>query len=320
MKNVVLTLLIYLFAAPAYALELALPVACTVGTNCWIQQYADHDAGTGSTDYACGVASYNGHDGTDFRVLHTRVDVAVLAAAAGRVRAVRDGVADKLVKTGLDRKAVAKTECGNGLVISHAEGWETQYCHMRKGSVAVKAGDQVKSGDRLGLIGFSGEAAFPHMHLSVRKDGKPVDPFSADEMTDCKAPDRSLWSSSAQAALKYKTTELLQLAWAPRIYDDAEVENGNLSEFDSTTWPALVLFAEVINLHKDDVMALTVLLPGEKPVVNRVVLERNRAVQRLYVGKKIKGKWLNGAYEGRLEVKRGDVVVISKEIRLGMKD
>lgn len=316
----ILTALIFLFAAPACALELALPVACIFGENCWVQQYADHDAGSGSTDYACGVASYDKHDGTDIRVLHTRVDVAVLAAAAGRVKAVRNGVVDRLVKSETDLAAVSKFQCGNGVVVTHGDGWETQYCHLRKGSVAVKAGDEVGAGDQLGLIGFSGEAAFPHVHLTVRKDGKVVDPFSADEMMDCKAADRSLWSASAQKQLAYKGSELLQLAWAPRIYEDAEVESGKLSEFRPGNWTALVLFAEAINLYKDDVMTLTVMLPGQEPVVNSVVMKNNRAVHRLYAGKQMKGILPHGIYVGRFELARGDVIMLSKQIRFGLKD
>jgi Peptidase family M23 len=314
MMKVILTLLIFLFATPALALELALPVACNVGANCWVQQYADHDASAASTDYACGVASYDKHDGTDIRVLHTGVDVAVLAAAAGSVKAVRDGVADHLIKSEADRAAVSKVECGNGVVVSHGYGWETQYCHMRKGSVAVKAGDQVATGDQLGLIGFSGEAAFPHVHVTVRKNRKVVDPFSADDMTNCKTVDRSLWSASAQEALAYKGSEVLQLAWAPRIYDDAEVESGRISEFAPRRWPALVLFAEVINLYKDDVMRLTVTLPGQEPVVNSVVMNNNRAVQRLYAGKKLKGGLPNGVYSGLFELNRRGITVMAKTI------
>ena len=30
-------------AAPAFALELAQPIDCTPGTDCFIQQYVDHD-------------------------------------------------------------------------------------------------------------------------------------------------------------------------------------------------------------------------------------------------------------------------------------
>ncbi len=321
MKNVVLTLLIFLFAGPALALELALPVACTVGTDCWVQQYADHDAGAGSTDYACGVASYDGHDGTDIRGLHTGVNIAVLAAAAGRVRAVRDGVADKLVKSPADLAAVSKFQCGNGVVITHGEGWETQYCHLRKGSVSVKTRDEIGVGDQLGLIGSSGEAAFPHVHVTVRKDGKVVDPFSADDMTDCNAADRSLWSASAQNALAYKGSELLLMQWANAPFSETQFETGNFPAPQAAPdGSALVVNAMAINLYKDDIVSLTMTVPGQQPSVNRVVLKRNRAVQRLYAGKKRSGVWPPGRYVARFEIVRGDVTVFSKEISFGMKN
>jgi Peptidase family M23 len=320
MKNVVLTLLIFLFATPAFALELALPVACTVGSDCWVQQYADHDAGSGSKDYACGVASYDKHDGTDIRVLNTGVEVAVLATASGRVKAVRDGVADRLVKTTADLAAVSKIECGNGVVITHDDGWETQYCHMRKGSVAVKAGDAVARGDRLGLIGFSGEAAFPHVHLTVRKNGKVVDPFSADDLTDCKAVDRSLWSASAQKTLVYKGSELLLLQWANTAFSEAEFDSGIFPPLQPTPdEAALVANAMAINLYKDDVVSLTMTVPGQDPAVSRVVLQNNRAVQRLFAGKNRRGDWPRGRYVARFEIVRGDVVMLSKELSFGVK-
>jgi murein DD-endopeptidase MepM/ murein hydrolase activator NlpD len=320
MKNWCLTLLLYLLATPAFALELALPVACEVGSNCWVQQYVDHDAGPGATDYSCGVASYDGHDGTDIRVLNTSVKVDVLAAAAGTVKAVRDGVKDRLVKTAADKAAVEKVECGNGVVLDHGDGWETQYCHMQKGSVAVKAGDVVSAGAVLGQIGYSGNAAFPHVHLSVRQNGMSVDPFSADTAKDCKAADRSLWNANAQKTLAYKGTELLQLKWVPRIYEDVDVETGAVSEIPTGEGNALVLFAEVINLYKDDVMTVTVTLPGHEPVVNSVVMRNNRGVQRLYAGKKINGRWPLGVFTGRLEVKRGDTAVLSQDKTFGIKN
>jgi Peptidase family M23 len=312
MKNVVLTLLFCLFAAPALALELALPVACTIGTNCWVQQFADHDAGTAATDYSCGVASYDGHDGTDIRVLNNSIKVGVVAAAAGIVKAVRDGVLDNLVKTEKDKAAIEKMECGNGVVVSHGDGWETQYCHMRKGSVSVKAGDTVVVGDRLGEIGFSGNAAFPHLHLTVRKGGKAVDPFSADMTADCKDADRSLWNSEAQKALAYKGTDVLVFQWTPHVL--SANETGPLpSAPPSVNWKALVLYAQAINLFKDDVVKLMVAIPGQQPLINSVVMQRNRAVQQLHVGKKMRVNWPSGVYQGRFEILRGGVVVLVRE-------
>ena len=33
---------------------------------------------------------------------------------------------------------------GNSVVVDHADGWQTQYSHMRKGSVRVKRNDRLK--------------------------------------------------------------------------------------------------------------------------------------------------------------------------------
>lgn len=57
----------------------------------------------------------------------------VVAAAPGRVRGVRDGVSDASVRdTGTE--AVKDRECGNGVLIEHGDGWETQYCHLQRAS------------------------------------------------------------------------------------------------------------------------------------------------------------------------------------------
>ncbi len=79
----------------------------------------------------------------------------VLASASGRVVRMRDGVPDGAFGKSA-REAVRDIECGNGVVIEHPGGWETQYCHMANGSLAVKPGDDVAQGRRLGRIGLSG--------------------------------------------------------------------------------------------------------------------------------------------------------------------
>src|SRR3954447_17268207 len=135
-------------AAPVVAQEirLRLPVACEIGRSCEVQHYVDRDPTGGSKDYQCGTLTYDGHDGTDFRVpdlAAQRAGVDVLAAARGRVLRVRDGVADISVQE-LGRERVEGTECGNGVVVVHEGGYETQYCHLAKGSVAVRPGDIVE--------------------------------------------------------------------------------------------------------------------------------------------------------------------------------
>ena len=97
-------------------------------------------------DFGCGRQTYDGHKGTDFAIPDEQAmarGVNVLAAQGGTVLRVRDGVVDRRIQTEADKKTVEGTECGNGVVIDHSSipngaGWETQYCHLRQGSVQVK--------------------------------------------------------------------------------------------------------------------------------------------------------------------------------------
>lgn len=180
---------------------LALPVDCIVGATCYIQNFVDADPGQAARDFRCNPLSYDGHKGTDF-ALPTTADMArgvsVLAAAAGRVKGVRDGMEDGAYLANPD--SIQSRECGNGLVIDHGSGWQTQYCHLRKNSLLVRPGQHVTPGTPLGLIGQSGLAEFPHLHFSVRFNRRPIDPFNPDNLDACaEPPPTNLWQSPAPA-------------------------------------------------------------------------------------------------------------------------
>src|SRR4051812_44563995 len=161
------------FGIPARAQEsapvLSFPVACEIGVTCFVQNYVDHDSGSGAKDYRCGALTYDGHDGTDIRLPNLaamRKGVAVVAAADGVVRARRDGMDDVSIRDA-GASAVKGREAGNGVVIDHGNGWQTQYAHMRKGSILVKPRNRVSAGQALGLVGLSGDTEFPHLHFTV---------------------------------------------------------------------------------------------------------------------------------------------------------
>jgi hypothetical protein len=288
-----------LMSVRGVALELDVPLACTIGSDCWVQQYPDHDKGPGAADFSCGSATYDGHDGTDFRVRDTQSQVRVIAAADGAVKAIRNTMDDKLVTNGTTVKNV---ECGNGVVLTHPGGFETQYCHMRKGSISVRAGQNVKRGDPLGLVGYSGAAAFPHVHLSLRKAGQKIDPFSGALGQDCAAKDLSLWSAEAQAALVYQPTQLLDFGWSNTRVDSGVLETGKVTrDTPRSDWPALIAYAWLINLQKDDEIKLTMKVPQGAPATNTVKLDRNKAQYVLFAGKKLSDGW-KGSYQAELVV------------------
>jgi murein DD-endopeptidase MepM/ murein hydrolase activator NlpD len=207
MKVTLLALAATAVLAPAAATQaapprLSLPLACSLGKTCEIQHYVDRDPGPGTRDYRCGPQTYDGHNGIDIRLMDMaaqRRGVNVLAAAAGRVARLRDGVAERVV--GQPGAADVNTqECGNGVVIDHGDGWETQYCHMARGSVVVKVGQQVAAGAPLGRVGLSGKTEFPHLHLTVRHGAQVVDPFAPDRRRSGKLPPASRPLDAAGAA------------------------------------------------------------------------------------------------------------------------
>ncbi|HEY0836688.1 MAG TPA: M23 family metallopeptidase, partial [Azospirillum sp.] len=186
-----------------------LPIACTPGADCWVQNYVDEDPGPDRADYTCGRLSYDGHKGTDFRLADYPAlerGVPVLAAAPGVVRAVRDGMEDVNIRK-IGRDALKGREAGNSVAVMHGDGWETQYAHMKRGSVAVKPGDRVEAGQKLGLVGLSGNTEFPHVHFEVRHHGKTVDPFvGVAEAPRCGGPRAPLWAAEVEPALAYRPT------------------------------------------------------------------------------------------------------------------
>ncbi|WP_050746542.1 MULTISPECIES: M23 family metallopeptidase [unclassified Shinella] len=175
------------FAVPALAIELGLPAQCELGKTCFMQQYPDMDAGKGVADPLCGSQSYDGHKGTDLRILSLKdmeKGYPVIAVADGKVLRVRDGEMDHLVETEEDRVRISGKECGNGLVMQLKDGYEVQYCHLKKGSLTVQPGTNVRKGEHLGDIGSSGLAQFPHVHITVSQNGETLDPLTGRKLSE----------------------------------------------------------------------------------------------------------------------------------------
>ncbi len=63
---------------------------------------------------------------------------------------------------------------GNFVAVDHGMGLFTTYSHLSE--FAVKVGDEVKNGQRLGRAGATGRVTGPHLHWGVRINGLYVDP------------------------------------------------------------------------------------------------------------------------------------------------
>jgi murein DD-endopeptidase MepM/ murein hydrolase activator NlpD len=120
----------------------------------WVKP-VQHYRLTASFGEGGGLWSHN-HTGQDF------------AAPIGTpVRAAGDGVVVSAGRAGA---------YGNRLVIRHANGTETWYCHLS--AFVASPGDKVHAGQLIAKVGDTGNTTGPHLHFEVRPHkGHPIDPM-----------------------------------------------------------------------------------------------------------------------------------------------
>jgi hypothetical protein len=309
-------------AASASALELDLPIACDVGDTCFVQNYVDHDPSSDARDYACGSETYDGHSGTDFRLpsmAQEHAGVAVLAAAEGVVLRTRDGMADVSVRTiGADQ--IRGRECGNGVIVQHADGFESEYCHLARGSVQVKPGDAVKAGTPLGHVGLSGNTEYAHVHFTLRQSGKVVDPFAYGAAEGACSDGDSLWNKKLAAALAYRPVAVLNRGFAAQPVTGEDIEAGGIARpAAGADLPNLVAYVRTITLRAGDVQRFMLLDPDGNTLAAHTAepLERNSAQAWLMIGRKRPPDgWKPGVYRATYRVERAGAVVIEQTFEL----
>jgi len=290
------------------------PVDCRLGETCYIQNYVDRDPGPGWQDLACTHLGYDGHKGTDIALADERSierGVAVRAAADGVVRGVRDGMPD--IRFGTPGAPdVTNRECGNGVVIDHGEGWETQYCHLRSGSVAVAPNTPVRAGDKLGEVGQSGKAAFPHLHFEVRKDGNPIDPMDGQPKgTACDprlaagaTPADPLW----RVAVPFTGSGVIALGFTDRELDQEALRADSSPVTVTSVWaPVLVFWVRTFGLRDGDIQAIEITGPdGQVLARSRTQpLDGSKVMSFLLAGVRRPGEaFPAGTYHGRYQALR----------------
>lgn len=311
---------------PLYARAITLipPIECEIGQDCFIQNYVDIDPSPKAIDYRCGNATYDGHKGTDFRLrdlVAMKQGVNVLAAAGGVIKNIRNDMPDH-ASDEIPYDAIQGKECGNGVVIKHNAGFETQYCHLMQGSIVVQEGQRVARGALLGQVGFSGRTQFPHLHFALRQDDEVMDPFSGrvGEAT-CGEKESNLWQQIHRDKMLYQENLLLNLHFAGDSPDAHAARSGeHRIEVITPETEALVLWSDTMALQWGDTVSLKITLPDSSVLAEHsVTTNRFKAQQFVFTGKRRPaGGWPQGEYTGSYEVMRNGEVVDSatKTIRL----
>lgn len=91
----------------------------------------------------------------------------LLAPAAGRIITAVDGIADNVPGV-MDPDHLA----GNYVIIDHGSGEFSLLAHLQPRSLAVKEGENVTTGQLLGLCGNSGNSSEPHLHYQLQDGPK----------------------------------------------------------------------------------------------------------------------------------------------------
>lgn len=118
---------------------------------------------------------------------HPGVDIPVPSGTS--IKAPLDGV----VKTA---NINHNRQCGGTIDIDYGNGFWSRFCHCRR--IDVKEGDIVKRGQVVGLTGGkkgetgAGNSGGPHLHFTLKKDGKNVDPMKYIDKIDAGTSDFSM--------------------------------------------------------------------------------------------------------------------------------
>lgn len=129
-------------------------------------------------EYACDYAHpYFGEVTSDFgpRRYRYHYGIDIKLETGDTVYAAFDGVV---------RIAKYSKTYGNVVLIRHYNGLETLYAHLSKFNVEV--GQEVLTGQAIGLGGNTGRSTGSHLHFEVRYKGEPINPHSIIDFKDGK--------------------------------------------------------------------------------------------------------------------------------------
>lgn len=304
MRNLIgaaLTAALFTSASAQTAPLLSFPVDCELGETCFITALVDHDPGLYSTDHACGTLTRDGHIGTDVTLPDLAAmakGVPVTAAAPGTVRATRDRYPD----TGAD---YGEDACGNAVVISHGDGWSTQYCHLREGSVAVTQGQRVAKDTRIGDVGRSGAATLPHLDMILWKDGSPVDPF-APATQGCGNGEDALWEDPVAVPL----AGFLKVGFATAPPDYASIREAQDGTAELSATAPIIAWVSGYGSRPGDVLTTTITHQAGIFTEQSTIFERRQEVWFRFTGRRFTDTpWPDGEYTARVTLMRQGVLL-----------
>lgn len=150
------------------------------------------------------------------REYHGGLDVVALGSDKA-VYAIADGVVD----------ATPFEANGFGYYVRQklSDGRRIYYGHMVKGSICVKAGQSIKKGDKLGIMGSTGASTGAHCHIELRVPGTTKTSLDISEF--CGIPNK---------AGTYETEEISAADAAKKIQERCGFSDGTMEYLEKYKW------------------------------------------------------------------------------------
>jgi hypothetical protein len=130
--------------------------------------YDNYHAASADQRFAYDIIKYE--SGSMFRTDGSSFDdfygfgAPVLAAAACKVFSAEDRYDDNPLK----KASTTSPKQGNNVVLDCGNGEFAMYAHLKRGSIKVKTGDLVKTGQEIAALGNSGNSPLPHLHFHLQ--------------------------------------------------------------------------------------------------------------------------------------------------------
>ena len=177
------------FAGGAPPLLTFYPFGGRMGEDFNLQQYFDHDLEDGSVlDWNCGNYTQDGIIATHGLVMtfdRQLIGTPVFAALDGVVVTTHDGEDDQ--------NDGASGQDTNFVRLDHGHGLQTSCFSLRKDSVLVSPGDEVRAGQQIGEAASSGNSDWPNLGFAILRDEELVDSFTGS----C-SPGEGAWINQPQ--------------------------------------------------------------------------------------------------------------------------
>jgi len=169
-------------------------------------------------DWNCGSRSYDQANGYNHRGIDIFTwpftwkkmddnEVEIVAAAAGTITLRSDG--------NFDRSCSLSGGNWNAVYVRHSDNSVAWYGHMKNGSVTSKpVGSTVAEGEKLGIVGSSGNSSGPHLHFELYNAlGQLQDPFQGP----CNVTNTESWWASQEQYRVSRINRLMTHSAAPDL-------------------------------------------------------------------------------------------------------